>query len=111
MTQPGETDGLDVGGHIRAIEAQLASFGVTRRIFNVIIAQKALTPSPLLDYYFSRGSVPVRCDSSTLRFQGYKVFSASLQDSRGNARSWLRHDPRRLSLAVMRAYRKEKRDN
>ena len=28
MTQPGETDGLDVRGHIRAIEAQLASLGI-----------------------------------------------------------------------------------
>ena len=32
MTQPGETDGLDVGGHLRAIEAQLASSGISKRI-------------------------------------------------------------------------------
>ncbi len=111
MTQPGETDGLDVTGHIRAIEAQLASFGITRRIFNVIIAQKALAQSPLLDYYFSRGSVPVKCDSNSLRLNGYKVFSASLQATKNNSGSVLRHDPRRLSLAVIRAYKKEKREN
>ena len=115
MTQPGETDGLDVNGHIRAIEAQLASFGITRRIFNVIIAQKTLPPSALLDYYYSRGSVPVRCDASNLRSQGYKVYCASLQDSKQNlkvkARSVLRHDPRRLSLAVIRAFKKDRRNS
>ncbi len=110
MTQPCETDGLDVAGHVRAIEAQLASFGITRRIFNVIIAQKNLPPSPLLDYYLARGAEPVKCDSNNLRFQGYKVFSASLQDSKATSRTVLRHDPKRLSLAVIRAFKKEKRE-
>ena len=112
MTQPGETDGLDVSGHIRAIEAQLASFGITRRIFNVIIAQKAISPSAVLDYYFSRGSVPVTCDFGSLRSQGYKIYSASLHDSNVKSRTvLLRHDPRRLSLAVMRAFKKHKHNN
>jgi uncharacterized cofD-like protein len=38
MTQPGETDGLDVGGHLRAIEAQLASLGIEQRLFNCVLA-------------------------------------------------------------------------
>ncbi len=111
MTQPGETDGLDVSGHIRAIEAQLASFGITRRIFNVIIAQKAFSQSSLLDYYYSKGSVPVNCDALDLRSQGYKVYCASLQDSKLKSSSVLRHDPRRLSLAVMRAFKKDRRNS
>ena len=42
MTQPGETDGLDVGGHLRAIEAQLASLGVEQRLFDAVLAQEKL---------------------------------------------------------------------
>ncbi|KGG11361.1 hypothetical protein EV11_0076 [Prochlorococcus sp. SS52] len=110
MTQPGETDGLDLAGHIRAIEAQLASFGVTRRIFNSILAQKELPPSALLEYYLSRGAEPVICDWNRLRSQGYRLFKASLQESKIISKSVLRHDPRKLSLAVMRFYKKYKRD-
>ena len=34
MTQPGETDGLDVSGHIKAIEDQLLENGMNNKIFN-----------------------------------------------------------------------------
>jgi uncharacterized cofD-like protein len=39
MTQPGETDGLDVAGHLRAIEAQLGSLGLDERLFDCVLAQ------------------------------------------------------------------------
>ena len=39
MTQPGETDGLDVYRHIKSIEKQLSNFGVSTRIFNAILSQ------------------------------------------------------------------------
>ncbi|WP_420063769.1 gluconeogenesis factor YvcK family protein [Prochlorococcus marinus] len=110
MTQPGETDGLDVTGHVRAIEAQLASLGITRRIFNFILAHESVAPSPLLDYYLSRGAEPVQCDLNSLRAQGYKVFTASLQKGISTSAT-LRHDPARLSRAVMHFYRKYKREN
>ena len=111
MTQPGETDGLDVTGHVRAIEAQLASFGITKRMFNTIIAQKDFPPSGLLDYYLSKGAEPVKCDVNSLTVQGYKVFKASLQSlSKSTSSGVLRHDPKRLSLAVMRAFKNDKRD-
>ena len=41
MTQPGETDGLDVRGHIRAIEAQLASLGIEPRLFCLLYTSDA----------------------------------------------------------------------
>ena len=110
MTQPGETDGLDVAGHMRAIEAQLASLGITARIFNSILAQKQFPDSPLVDYYRSKGAEPVKCDQNNLLSRGYKVFLASLHWGLRTTPT-LRHDPRRLSLAVMRFYRKYKRDN
>ncbi len=109
MTQPGETDGLDVSGHLRAIEAQLASLGVSRRLFGYVLAQDELSPSPLLEYYLARGAEPVMCDKNGLEEQGYEVMQASLQGTRPTAT--FRHDPRSLSLAIMRFYRRHMRES
>ncbi len=108
MTQPGETDGLDVDGHIRAIEAQLASLGVSKRLFNSILAQDDLAPSNLVEYYKARGAEPVTCDSNVMRNRGYNVIKANLQSLKSTPT--LRHDPRSLSLAVMRFYRGYKKE-
>ena len=108
MTQPGETDGLDVSGHLRAIEAQLASIGISRRLFTAVLAQDDLGSSPLVQHYRSRGADPVICNLDSLREDGYDVMQAPLQGARPTAT--LRHDPRSLALAVMRFYRKHRRD-
>ena len=108
MTQPGETDGLDVGGHVRAIEAQLASFGIGKSIFGSILAQDAIEPSPLLDYYKARGAEPVSCDSKALELKGYKVIQARLHGRRPTPT--LRHNSRSLALAIMRFYRSYKKE-
>ncbi len=107
MTQPGETDGLDVSGHLRAIEAQLASLGVEERLFGAVLAQERLEDSPLVESYRRRGAEPVPCDVRALRSQGYEVMLAPLQGARPTAT--LRHDPRSVALAVMRFYRKHMR--
>ena len=108
MTQPGETDGLDVEGHLRAIESQLASLGIQQRIFTSVLAQEDLGASSLVEYYRQRGADPVECDSRKLRSQGYDVTIAPLQGARPT--STLRHDPRSVGLAVMRFYKKHRRD-
>ena len=109
MTQPGETDGLDVSGHLRAIEAQLASLGVSKRLFDCVLAQEPIRESTLLSHYRKLGAEPVICDSRKLQQEGFDVMQAPLQGSRPTAT--LRHDPRSLALAVMRFYRRHKRDN
>ena len=109
MTQPGETDGLDVSGHVRAIEAQLASRGISKRIFNVILAQSEFRPSPLIDHYKAQGAEPVTCNRKELIRQGYKVFQASLEGYK--ATPTFRHDPKSLAIAIMRFYRRYKRDS
>ena len=106
MTQPGETDGLDVRGHLRAIEAQLASLGLSQRLFTAVLAQDDLPSSALIKHYQSRGAEPVLCDSKGLKRDGYDITQAPLQGIRPT--STLRHDPRSLALAVMRFYRKHK---
>ena len=108
MTQPGETDGLDVSGHLRAIEAQLASLGIDERLFTAVLAQDNVESSPLVDHYRARGAEPVGCDSERLRAEGYEVTLAPLQGARPTAT--LRHDPRNLALAVMRFYRSRRKD-
>ena len=108
MTQPGETDGLDVRGHLRAIEAQLASLGIDQRLFSAVLAQDDLEASPLVEHYRSRGAEPVVCDAESLRRDGYDVTQAPLQGARPTAT--LRHDSRSLALAVMRFYRSHRRD-
>ena len=66
MTQPGETDNLDVYQHIKAIEKQLSNFGVKNRIFNAILSQIQFEKSPLVDYYQSKGAMPVICNKEVL---------------------------------------------
>ena len=109
MTQPGETDGLDVSGHLRAIEAQLASLGVSKRLFDCVLAQEPIRESVLVAHYRKLGAEPVICDSRQLQQEGFDVMQAPLQGSRPTAT--LRHDPRSLALAVMRFYRRHKRDH
>ena len=109
MTQPGETDGLDVRGHLRAIEAQLASLGLSQRLFSAVLAQDEFANSALIKFYQARGAEPVLCDAKGLRKDGYDVTQAPLQGARPT--STLRHDSRSLALAVMRFYRKHKRES
>ena len=67
-----------------------------------------MEPSPLVDYYRARGAHPVTCDRKALKSEGYDVIQARLQGTRPTAT--LRHDSRSLSLAIMRFYRRYKRD-
>ena len=109
MTQPGETDDLDVYQHIKAIEKQLSNFGVKTRIFNAILSQIEFEKSPLVDYYQSRGAVPVVCNKEELISKGYYVLQAPLYSRK--ITPTLRHDPRRLARAVMFINKKLKKLN
>ncbi len=107
MTQPGETDGLDVYQHVKFIEKQLFNFGVNTRIFNSILSQGEFEQSSLIDYYRTRGAEPVICNKSELIADGYHVLQAPLYSKR--ITPTLRHDSRRLARAVMFMYRKIKK--
>ncbi len=107
MTQPGETDGLDVFQHIKSIERQLLNFGVNTRIFNSILSQGDFERSSLIDYYLSRGAEPVVCNKERLVSDGYDVLQAPLYSKR--ITPTLRHDSRRLARAVILMYKKLKK--
>jgi len=107
MTQPGETDGLDVFQHIKSIERQLLNFGVNTRIFNSILSQSEFERSSLIDYYRSRGAEPVICNKGRLISDGYYVLQAPLYAKK--ITPTLRHDSRRLARSVILMYRKLKK--
>ncbi len=109
MTQPGETDGLDVFQHIKSIERQLFNFGVNTRIFNSILSQGEFERSSLIDYYRSRGAEPVNCNKGRLISDGYDVLQAPLYSKK--ITPTLRHDSRRLARAVIAMYRKLKKNS
>ena len=109
MTQPGETDGLDVFQHIKSIERQLLNFGVNTRIFNSILSQGEFERSSLIDYYRSRGAEPVICNKGRLISDGYYVLQAPLYSKK--ITPTLRHDSRRLARAVILMYRKLKKSS
>lgn len=71
MTQTGETNGLALRDHIRAIEAQLASLGFEPRLFNAVLSQDVLPTSDLGRHYQRRRADLVRCDAEVLRSDGY----------------------------------------
>ena len=62
-----------------------------------------------MEHYRTRGADPVICNQESLRQDGYDVMQAPLQGARPTAT--LRHDPRSLALAVMRFYRKHRRES
>jgi uncharacterized cofD-like protein len=101
MTQPGETDGLDVEGHLRAIEDQLSALGIDERLFPAVLAQQGQHRSGP-----SGRMVPVICHGERLRRLGYEVLQAPLASQRGGG--GMRHDPRSLAIAVMRFYRQHR---
>ncbi len=72
------------------------------------MAQSDLSDSPLIDYYRYKGAEPVTCNRESLINQGYRVFQREL---RGDIpASIVRHDPRRLSIAIMRFFRKYRKE-
>ncbi|QEY33462.1 YvcK family protein [Synechococcus sp. RSCCF101] len=105
MTQPGETDGLDVEGHLRAIESQLSQLGVEELLFPAVLVQEPIRNRGLLEHYARHGAMPVACPTARLRRQGYEVMQAPLLSNRTDG---VRHDPRSLAIAVMRFYRRHR---
>jgi hypothetical protein len=82
---------------------------VNERLFTAVLAQEDLDTTPLVEHYRRRGAEPVICDEPGLLSQGYEVMRAPLQGTRPSAT--LRHDPRSVASAVLRFYRKHRRDS
>ena len=114
MTQPGETDGLDVWDHVAAIGHHLRRQGVTPWLFPDVLAHSGHLDRRLVERYRSAGSEPVTCPVDKLKAQGLRPHLAMIHArveslNEDTVSKNLRHDPLRLARAVMRFYRQHQR--
>ncbi len=92
-TQPGETAGFDLGGHVDAIDAHTSAGMV-----DIVLANNDLEPFPAED-----GSVPVRLSWPPLGGSRPRLVLDDMVD-RANRRH---HDPARLAAAIIRTLEAE----
>ena len=114
MTQPGETDGLDVWDHMAVIDRHLRHQGASTWLFPDVLAHSGHLDRRLVEHYRSAGSEPVTCPVDTLKAKGLRshlaVMHAPVLSLNGDsAVGSMRHDPLRLARAVMRFYRQHQR--
>ncbi|MHB8946767.1 MAG: gluconeogenesis factor YvcK family protein, partial [Bacillota bacterium] len=93
MTQPGETDGLDAAGHLRAVMDQLGPGSVDC----VMVPGDALAPGRL-QAYDDQGAHPVTVAPRSLEDLRVKIVRAQVIAATG----LIRHDPDRLAKAILR---------
>lgn len=116
MTQPGETDRLDVWGHMAVIGNHLHRQGFTPYLFPDVLAHSGHLDHRVVERYQSAGSEPVACPVDKLRAKGLRPHLAAMMHARVKSldedsanKSLLRHDSLRLARAVMRFYRRQQR--
>ena len=90
-TQPGETDGYTVAEHVMALEQH-----VGRGVFSAVLANNTTPPPP--DNVVTEYVKPIPENHQIL--QRYEIFYRDLTDDK---RPW-RHDPNKLSVALMDIY-------
>ncbi len=110
MTQPGETDGLDVWGHLSVVGDHLRHQGANPRLFPDVLAHGGYLDPDLVAHYGSMGSEPVTCPVDQLKAKGFRPHLAVIHARAGapgeqSANKSLRHDSLGLARAVMRFYR------
>ncbi len=113
MTQPGETDGLDVWDHVAVIGHHLRGQGATPCLFPDVLAHSGHLDRHLVERYRSAGSEPVVCPVDKLRAKGLRphlaMMHARVASLNEDSARILRHDSLRLARAVMRFYRQHQR--
>lgn len=95
MTQPGETDHYSVSDHIAAIIKHTG-----RNFFDYVLVNTEVPIPALTRKYEQEGAFPVRVDEERINRLGLKVIKGDLFSSR----DYLRHDPAKLALAVMKLF-------
>jgi len=93
MTQPGETDGYSVTGHLQAIADHVGD-----RLFHYVIVNNGEIPKHVKERYAMEGAAEVRLDLEEVTRQGYEVIADSLVLHQ----TFLRHDAEKLSQHIYR---------
>jgi uncharacterized cofD-like protein len=95
MTQKGETDGFSASDHVRAIEEHAG-----RRVFDYVLVNTARPSPDMLARYTQYGADFVTPDLDVLTSRGYKAVKGSFISES----AVVRHDPDKLSRALLRLY-------
>ncbi|RKQ85452.1 gluconeogenesis factor YvcK family protein [Brockia lithotrophica] len=93
MTQPGETDGLGVVGHLRAVEEH-----VGRRCFDAVLVHTGEVPPEVAARYAAGGQFPVRDDGELLEREGYRVIRGDFAQM---GDTYYRHDGEKVGEALL----------
>ena len=100
MTQPGETTGFKASDHLRAIYDHAGRGWIDY----VLVNTRRITPEKQ-EKYARQGAFPVLVDDQPLYRMGVRLIRADvLEDG-----ELVRHDPRKLSLAIMNVLGKGRR--
>lgn len=91
MTQPGETNGMRLSDHIRALRAHVGS-----EFPDTIIAHVGGFPEKILQKYAREGAEPVLMDLAQEEFQGVEIMA----DSFYTGGEIIRHDPAVLARTI-----------
>lgn len=91
MTQPGETLGLRLSDHVRAIRSHVGD-----GFPDVVIAQVGEIPPQVLDRYAGEGAEPVSMDLDQKEFQGIEIIASNFY----TGGEIVRHDPSVLARTI-----------
>jgi uncharacterized cofD-like protein len=97
MTQPGETEGLTVYDHIRAIYRHSKAEG----FIDACIVNTQKIPDEIYKRYQADGATAVKTDSAKIKKLGVKVFEQELLQVK---QGYVRHDPYKVAKAVLNVY-------
>jgi uncharacterized cofD-like protein len=92
MTQPGETMGFSAADHLQALIEHTRPGIVDKMLINT-----AAPPAPVVEFYRSKGALPVAIDNQRLESFGIKIIYGEVAS--GN--NYFRHDSDKLAAAVM----------
>jgi uncharacterized cofD-like protein len=92
MTQPGETAGLTLSDHLKAIAAHVGP------VVTDVVVHGAALPAPVLERYGAEGAGPLTIDAAEVERMGLRLHEAVLTADTPGAEA--RHDPARLARAV-----------
>ncbi len=93
MTEPGETDGFSAADHVETLLAYLNA------PIDSVIVNIERAPLHLLERYRGENAYPVAADVDRLKRLGMRIKEARVLSFR---EGFIRHDPAKLSRAVMR---------
>jgi uncharacterized cofD-like protein len=96
MTQPGETDGFSAADHVEALHRHGAA-----GLIDAVLVNDTPVTGELAEAYALQGAGPVTVDDERLRELGVHVMHAAL----AAGSNVFRHDPARLSRALLRTVR------